>query len=110
MRKLNILIASRSRSAAELATKLLSGNKQCSTDIRVITNGHVDPLHGLDMAPDLLLMCDMGTESELETLAKLPPEERPALIVFGPGDDAAAVRLPGAYRSAAHILVPVGRA
>jgi pilus assembly protein CpaE len=58
-----------------------------------MSNGHVDPLHGLEAMPDLLLLCDIHAEGELLTLTDMPADKRPQLIVFGAGDDPEAIRL-----------------
>ena len=89
MHKFNVLIASRSRSAAEMAYGLLSKHGQLSTETRIISNGCVDPLYGLEELPDLLVIYDHNVTGELETLQKLDPESRPQLLVFGPGDETA---------------------
>lgn len=93
MHKIHVLISGRSRKAVETANDLLADNRSCRTQTKVIVNGHVDPLAGLDRQPDLLILCDLQCEEELQSLASLPQGERPALLVFGAGDDPAAIRL-----------------
>ena len=99
MRKVNILITGRSREEIEAAARILNGYEQCRIEARIITNGHVDPLHGVARQPDLLLLCDMHAEEELRSVGRTPPEQRPALVVFGPGTDTDAIR--GAMRAGA---------
>lgn len=93
MRKLKVLIAGRSADAARSAEDLLARHPQCISEVRILSNGHVDPLHDRKEMPDLLLLCDLHATDELKTLANLPAEERPPLVVFGEGQDASAVRL-----------------
>jgi pilus assembly protein CpaE len=93
MQKVKILITGRSREEIEAAEKLLANDTRCETSTRVISNGHVDPLHGINEMPDLLLLCDIGANTELQTLVNSAPEDRPALVVFGPGDDTSAIRM-----------------
>lgn len=93
MHKINILISGRSRKAVDTARDLLADNDRCRTRTKVIVNGHVDPLSGLDRQPDLLILCDLQCEEEMQSLAAMAPAERPALLVFGAGDDPAAIRL-----------------
>jgi pilus assembly protein CpaE len=93
MRKLKVLITGRSRGEIEAAHAVLAEDPRCDVELRTITNGHVDPLHGVDVPPDLLLLCDIGGHGELTNLIDTPPENRPALVVFGPGDDTAAIRM-----------------
>ena len=93
MHKVKILITGRYREEIEAAEKLLADDSRCDTSTRLITNGHVDPLHGVDKMPDLLMLCDIGANGELQTLVKTAADDRPALVVFGPGDDTAAIRM-----------------
>jgi pilus assembly protein CpaE len=93
MRKVNVIVAGRSRDEVQTAVDMLAENSQCQVEGRVIANGHVDPLHGLSTLPDLLLLCDIQGYGELQSLADTPADERPAIVVFGPGDDPASIRL-----------------
>lgn len=93
MRKLKVLIASRSRESAEAAQSILKDNPLCRTELRVVSNGHVDPLDGIAAQPDLLLLHDYKAQGELRTLATIAPEDRPALVVFGPAVDTQSIRL-----------------
>ena len=93
MPKVNVLVSGRSREEVQTAVDMLAGNSLCRVEGRVIANGHVDPLHGLSTLPDLLLLCDIQGYGELQSLADTPADERPAIVVFGPGDDPASIRL-----------------
>ena len=53
MRKLNILIAGRCREALEFVQRTIDGHAGCQTSVRMITNGHTDPLYGIKHLPDL---------------------------------------------------------
>jgi pilus assembly protein CpaE len=92
MRKVNILVAGRYRDGVQAAMDLLADNSQCKTEARLLVNGHSGPLHGLSDLPDLLLLCDIQCQEELKLLAESPAEERPAMIVFGSGNDANSIR------------------
>ncbi len=93
MHKVKILITGRSNDEIEAAEKLLANDPRCDTETRIISNGHVDPLHGVDMMPDLLMLCDIGANGELQSLMEGSGGDRPALVVFGPGEDTAAIRM-----------------
>ena len=93
MRKVSILISGRSQEQLVAAQRLLSKNKKCRVELRHISNGHDDPLHGLKQMPDMLMMSDLDCEAELQTLGELDTSTRPVLIVFGEGDDPATMRL-----------------
>jgi len=93
MNRMKILIASRSQRAAVKASELLAERDGLEVDTRLLTNGSVDPLQGVSYTPDLLIIYDHGSEGELETLRQMPAEARPELLVFGPGDNATAIRM-----------------
>jgi pilus assembly protein CpaE len=93
MHKVKVLVTGRDRETIEAARQLLGENPRCETEVRIIVNGHVDPLYGLESLPDLLLLCDIGGQAELQTLADTAAENRPALAVFGLGDDTAGIRM-----------------
>lgn len=93
MRSVNILIASRCRSAAEKAREILSRQPAIRVEVRLLVNGTSDPLAGLAALPDLLMLYDHNAREELEALQARPAETRPELLVFGPGEDPLTIRL-----------------
>jgi pilus assembly protein CpaE len=93
MRKIKVLIAARSKPAAETIQALLAQNPACQTELRLITNGHVDPLHGLESVPDLLLLHHVPGQRELPGLVTSDASDRPPLVIFGPDGGAECVRL-----------------
>ena len=103
MRSVNILISSRSTEAAPEIRNLLETQPGCHVDVRLRSNGSTDPLNDVDPAPDLLILVG-PTGDELQSIANLPAEERPIVVVVGPGDDAAAVRQ--AMRAGAEDYLP----
>jgi pilus assembly protein CpaE len=107
MRKFKVLIASRSRNAAEMAHGMLSKHGQLASEVRIISNGSVDPLSGLVDLPDLLVVYDHNMMGELETLQKLGPESRPQLLVFGPGDDPKSIRLAMRAGARDYLTIPL---
>lgn len=93
MRRVKVLVTGRSRDEVESAHRLIADNPACEAEVRIIVNGHTNPLHDLDREPDLLLLCDIHGRAELEALAGVPAEQRPPVVVFGTGDDPAAMRV-----------------
>lgn len=93
MRKLNILIAGRTREAVQYVKRAIGEHEDWQTDLRVITNGHTDPLHGVENLPDVLVLQYTHGDAELRYLATNKTPQRVPLIVFGPPNDADAVRL-----------------
>lgn len=95
-----ILIAGRSGQAVRLLHTYLADLPNSEVQIRVVTNGHVDPLHDVPVQPDLVILhCDRTNTAELTAWAGRPAQGRPALIVVGPGEAAEITRL--AIRSGA---------
>jgi pilus assembly protein CpaE len=92
MRKIKVLICGRSANAVRAAEGLLASRSSCSIEVKIQSNGHTDPLHGVSSLPDLLMLCDIDSGGEMEHLVATASEERPALVVFGPGKDTTAIR------------------
>jgi pilus assembly protein CpaE len=100
-----VLIAGRTGSVLEMLATHLKGVADIEVRVRVITNGHVDPLHGVDVTPDVVLLHFSANQTaELSAWAKRPAHGRPTLIVVGPGNYAEGTRL--AIRSGARDFLP----
>jgi len=93
LRKLKVMIVSRSRPTAESLSEKLVGSREYVVDIRVPTNGHSDPLYGLSEPPDILLLHAVNGHSELRFLAENGSRNAVPLIVCGPDNDTEAMRL-----------------
>src|ERR1700686_1456838 len=106
-----VLIVGRASGALETLKAYLNGVAGFDVRVHVVTNGHVDPLQGIDLAPEIVLLhFEAKRTAELSAWATRPAEGRPILIVVGPGGDGDATRL--AIRSGARDFLPepVGRA
>jgi pilus assembly protein CpaE len=106
-----VLIAGRASGALQTLKAYLQGATGFDVRVHSITNGHTDPLHGVDFAPDIVLLhFEAKRTAELSAWATRPAEGRPILIVVGPGGDGDATRL--AIRSGARDFLPepVGKA
>lgn len=69
------------------------------------SNGHVDPLHGAQKLPDLVVLhLSPLWREELEAIAVRPPERRPAVIIVGAANDVNVMRL--AMQAGARDLMP----
>jgi pilus assembly protein CpaE len=98
--RLKILVVSRSQQPLRALEAALSPRKEFDCSFRLISNGHTNPLHGVDEMPDVLLVrFDPAQLAELTTLADMDPSKRPPLIVVGPPANPEAMRL--AIRSGA---------
>lgn len=93
MRRVRVLITGRSREDVESAHRMIAENPACESEVKIIVNGHSNPLYGVNRNPDLLLLCDLHGRGELEALTGVPAEDRPPVVVFGTGDDPAAMRM-----------------
>ena len=88
-----ILLVSRSKDAAQAINDCFREAHEVDIETRIVTNGHVDPLVGVDTLPDLLLLrVAPETTLELEAVASYSPDDRPPLIVIGDTDDAQTMR------------------
>lgn len=105
MRKLKVMIVSRSRPTAESLSEKLADSRDYAIQIRVPTNGHSDPFYGLQEQPDILLLHAVNGQSELHFLAdKDARSNKVPLIVCGPDNDTEAMRL--AMRAGARDFLP----
>jgi pilus assembly protein CpaE len=118
--KLKILLASRSKPALVALKAQLAGESRYELHLRLIENGHADPLYALTFAPDVVLMAltERGHQDLME-LAKEQHALRPPMIVTAEHGDAQTMRLamqagardflPGAL-SAADLTASIDRA
>ena len=89
-----ILIAGRSRSRLESLEASLQGQPGMNIRIRVLTNGHADPLYGVDPLPDILVFdLDANWQPALEALSARPGPDRPPLIIVGAEGSPQALRM-----------------
>lgn len=102
--KLRVLVASRSPSALRELSESVAAAPELIVSTRLLSNGHTDPLAGVQPAPDVLVLrFDAESLAELAALAESNPDTRPALIVVGPAASPEAMRL--AVRSGARDLL-----
>jgi pilus assembly protein CpaE len=92
-RTLDILLVSRQKDTLDRLEQLLRA-AEFAPRRQLNSNGHVDPLHGLDKLPDLVVLhLSHLWREELEALAARKPERRPALIVVGTAIDMNVMRM-----------------
>lgn len=85
---LKVLIVSHSKETMEALQKVLREQSDVKSATRLLKNGHVDPLHGIQNLPDvLMLQVSHNWEDELEALNVRSPAIRPAVLAFGASDD-----------------------
>jgi pilus assembly protein CpaE len=98
--RIKLLVVSRSQPALQALHAALSERAELESTFRLISNGHTDPLHGVERLPDVLLLrFDPAQLAELAALAESDSSSRPPLLVVGPPANPEAMRL--AIRSGA---------
>jgi pilus assembly protein CpaE len=81
---LRLLISSRDATALRNLQNVCQGLPNLTVSTRLVSNGHVDPLYGLEQMPDLLLLrVSHLWREELAALLQRPANERPALLLCG---------------------------
>ena len=90
---LKILLAGRDKSALSALQSAIVDPK-FEIEVRHISNGHADPLHGVPDLPDLLVFhMDISNEEELICLVERPAELRPEILIVGPQGNTKLMRL-----------------
>ncbi len=91
---LRLLISSRDAAALRHLQGCCQRLSGLTVSTRLVTNGHTDPLYGLEQMPDfLLLRVSHLWREELAALLQRPASERPPLLVCGPLDEREGMRL-----------------
>jgi pilus assembly protein CpaE len=104
--RLRVLLISRQKDTLDALAGALRSEPGIKTERRLLVNGHLDPLEGLESLPDaVVLHLGEAWQTELEALAARPPDRRPLLIVVGPANDTNIMRL--AMRAGARDLLPL---
>lgn len=89
-----LLISSRDATALRHLQGCCQRQPGLVVSTRLVTNGHTDPLFGLEQMPDLLLLrVSHLWREELAALLQRPAKERPPLLICGPLDDREGIRL-----------------
>jgi pilus assembly protein CpaE len=90
----HIILAGRSQVALDMLAQHLDDEPRYEIKMHLIVNGHTDPLHGVTVLPDILVLrVTPNSLDELAALAARPANERPPLIVIGASQDPQAMRL-----------------
>jgi pilus assembly protein CpaE len=104
--RLDVLLVSRRKDTLDELESILRKQPGVRAKRKLVVNGHVDPLHGVDTPPDALILHLGETwQAELESLAACPADRRPPLIVVGSAIDTNAMRR--AMQAGARDLLPL---
>lgn len=91
---LHLLISSRDANALQSLHGICRRVPGMQVETRLVSNGHTDPLYGLEHKPDfLLLRVSHLWREELAALLQHPIQDRPPLLVCGPLDEREGIRL-----------------
>ena len=91
---MRLLISGRDAAALNHLKTLSLGVPHLQVSTRLVSNGHTDPLYGLEQMPDfLLLRVSHLWREELAALLQHSLKERPPLLVCGPLDEREGMRL-----------------
>ncbi|WP_347927588.1 AAA family ATPase [Pseudomonas helvetica] len=102
---LRLLISSRDATALRDLQSVCQRMPSLEVSTRLVSNGHVDPLYGLERMPDLLLVrVSHLWREELAALLQRPAHERPPLLVCGLLNEQDAMRL--AMQAGARDVLP----
>jgi pilus assembly protein CpaE len=105
---MNILLVSRRKEVLEALDKLLREEGIASRQ-QLNTNGHVDPLHGVEELPELVILhLSHLWREELESFVARPTDRRPALILIGASHEINVMRL--AMQAGARDVLPTALA
>lgn len=91
---MRLLISARDQNALNHLKTLSQSLPGLQVSTRLVSNGHTDPLYGLEQMPDfLLLRVSHLWREELAALLLHPLKMRPPLLVCGPLDEREGMRL-----------------
>lgn len=89
-----LLISSRDAQSIKRLQELCLHIPSLQVTTRLVSNGHTDPLYGLEEMPDfLLLWVSHLWREELAALLQRPAHERPPLLVCGPLEEREGMRM-----------------
>ncbi|MBS7660791.1 AAA family ATPase [Pseudomonas lalucatii] len=92
--KMQLLISSRDAAALTHLKALSERLPSLQVTTRLVSNGHTDPLFGLERMPDfLLLRVSHLWREELAALLQRPAQERPPFLICGPLEEHEGIRL-----------------
>ncbi len=93
MSRMKLLLVTRSSAVADDIEQRLVDHPLCKLTTKIISNGHINPLHDVAVIPDILLLHCESTLGELQHLADTRTPNGPPLIVIGPPDNSDVMRL-----------------
>ena len=92
---LSVLLVGRSKASLQNLCKQFAARNDCVVHVRVINNGHIDPLHQLKTDPDIVFvrLSEQHWRQELDALEQRSSSGGPEIVIVGEPDNPAAIRL-----------------
>ena len=92
---LNVLLVGRSKASLQNLCKQFAARDDCVVHVRVINNGHIDPLHQLKTDPDIVFvrLSEQHWRQELDALEQRSSSGGPEIVIVGEPDNGTAMRL-----------------
>ncbi len=92
--ELQVLLAGRKKEELASIEDIIEPVSGWRVTTRLITNGHVDPLHGVpELPPVLVFVLSENWEEELKGLAERPIGTRVPTVIVGPSENTRAMRM-----------------
>ncbi len=91
---LSVLLVGRSKASIQNLCEQFSERTDCVVEVRVINNGHIDPLHQLKTDPDIIFvrLSEQHWQLELDALEQRSSSGGPELVIIGEPNNSAAMR------------------
>ncbi len=93
-KKSEVLITGRDKEELRAIEAVLRAMAMVSPKIRLVSNGHVDPLYGIHSMPDMLVLClSANWREELQELSARSLASRPPVVIVAQSGDPQVMRL-----------------
>jgi pilus assembly protein CpaE len=93
-KKSEVLITGRDKEELSAIEAVLRATALLSPKVRLVSNGHVDPLYGVHTMPDMLVLClSANWCEELQELSARSLASRPPVLIVAPSGDSQVMRL-----------------
>ncbi len=91
---LNVLLVGRSKASLQNLCEQFAERTDCVVHVRVINNGHIDPLHQLKTDPDIVFvrLSEQHWRQELDALEQRSSSGSPELVIVGDPNNGTLVR------------------
>ena len=93
-KKSEVLITGRDKEELRAIEAVLRATALLNPKVRLVSNGHVDPLYGIHTMPDMLVLClSANWREELQELSARSLASRPPVVIVAQSGDPQVMRL-----------------